>query len=598
MSDLITLLYKEKEKKIKTPKDYSDLKKLFISSFGEKEKNSYTFNYIDSEEDEIAIEENDEEFESKISYLKKPNTILNVEMIEYLDEINEEEEKNDESMRSAMIFKKNSKESSIQLKELEKKNKELIEINKKLKKEKEETKQRNKKLIDESKEIKQKIQLYEKENNKNIKYEKQIKEIEIKLSEEKKRYEDMEIKIKEDNKKKEKEMIENIKNKENEIINKDNKIIELKQKLDENNKDKEEKEKKIEESKIEIEEYKNKIKNYENEIKNYKSEIEKSKLEVINIKKNNEEKEKEKDKLIEEKLKIKYEEKAKEEIEKMKNSLNKKVKDEYEQLKIEYENNYRKKEKEMEEKLNQMSEMVKLNISILNANQFEHKGIKCQKCFMEPIKGIRYKCSECVDYNLCEKCEEENSNNNFHNEDHEFIKIRKTNEKKVKKEKIYSYDCLNILMLTAYIYEGTEEKEIEIVMKNNGNEKWPKGTKLIFDKSSKIKGDDIILEPQNVGEEKKYLIVLKNMKELKEGQYKAILTFNVDGINHGEKLGLVINIKKKEKKEDNIEKNIDKIKEFRETFNLSEEEYPNEKILGILMENNFNFEDSFTSLFN
>ena len=100
-------------------------------------------------------------------------------------------------------------------------------------------------------------------------------------------------------------------------------------------------------------------------------------------------------------------------------------------------------------------------------------------------------------------------------------------------------------------------------MKNNGNEKWPKGTKLIFDESSKIKGDDVILEPQNVGEEKKYEIVLKNMKELKEGQYKAILLFNVDGINHGEKLGLVINIKKKDKNEDDIEKNMDKIKEFR-----------------------------------
>ena len=63
MSDLITLSYKEKEKKIEVPNSYSDLKKLFISSYGENEKNSYTFKYIDSEEDENIIEENDEEFE-------------------------------------------------------------------------------------------------------------------------------------------------------------------------------------------------------------------------------------------------------------------------------------------------------------------------------------------------------------------------------------------------------------------------------------------------------------------------------------------------------------------------------------------------------
>ena len=72
---LKTLSYKEKEKKIEVPNSYSDLKKLFISSYGENEKNSYTFKYIDSEDDENIIEENDEEFESKVSYLKKVNAV-------------------------------------------------------------------------------------------------------------------------------------------------------------------------------------------------------------------------------------------------------------------------------------------------------------------------------------------------------------------------------------------------------------------------------------------------------------------------------------------------------------------------------------------
>ena len=42
----------------------------------------------------------------------------------------------------------------------------------------------------------------------------------------------------------------------------------------------------------------------------------------------------------------------------------------------------------------------------------------------------------------------------------------------------------------------------------------------------------------------------------------------------------------------------DEIKLFRETFNLSEDDYSDEKLLEALQENNFNYEDAFNSLFN
>lgn len=41
-----------------------------------------------------------------------------------------------------------------------------------------------------------------------------------------------------------------------------------------------------------------------------------------------------------------------------------------------------------------------------------------------------------------------------------------------------------------------------------------------------------------------------------------------------------------------------KIKEFRDNFNLSKEEYQDEKVWKILENNNFDFEASFNSLFN
>ena len=128
--------------------------------------------------------------------------------------------------------------------------------------------------------------------------------------------------------------------------------------------------------------------------------------------------------------------------------------------------------------------------------------------------------------------------------------------------------------------------------------KWPeKKTKLIFDESSQIKEDNIILLSQNVEEEKEYIVKFENLGNLKKGEYKSYLLFNVKGKNYGDKLTLIINVKEKEEMNE-IEKHMNKIEEFRNTFNLSEDEYTNEKILDILKGHNFNFEESFSSLFN
>ena len=41
----------------------------------------------------------------------------------------------------------------------------------------------------------------------------------------------------------------------------------------------------------------------------------------------------------------------------------------------------------------------------------------CDGCGMLPLKGYRYKCALCEDYNLCENCVEDVSHN------HPFLKI-------------------------------------------------------------------------------------------------------------------------------------------------------------------------------
>ena len=85
----------------------------------------------------------------------------------------------------------------------------------------------------------------------------------------------------------------------------------------------------------------------------------------------------------------------------------------------EMEKNLEKKAKELEN-LYYIQYKTKIN---KKKNKEIHDGIKCQKCFMEPIVGIRYKCSICKEYNLCENCEKENEETNDH--PHIFLKIIK-----------------------------------------------------------------------------------------------------------------------------------------------------------------------------
>jgi len=49
-----------------------------------------------------------------------------------------------------------------------------------------------------------------------------------------------------------------------------------------------------------------------------------------------------------------------------------------------------------------------------------HYGIACDGCNMIPIRGIRFKCTACPDYDLCESCEAKN----IHDPDHPLLKLK------------------------------------------------------------------------------------------------------------------------------------------------------------------------------
>ncbi|KAI8613479.1 hypothetical protein BC830DRAFT_1132041 [Chytriomyces sp. MP71] len=52
---------------------------------------------------------------------------------------------------------------------------------------------------------------------------------------------------------------------------------------------------------------------------------------------------------------------------------------------------------------------------------FVHRGVTCNHCGAQPIRGIRYHCLNCPDYDLCETCE---NLGDAHLRTHSFVKIR------------------------------------------------------------------------------------------------------------------------------------------------------------------------------
>ncbi|KAI0452660.1 hypothetical protein F5B21DRAFT_482480 [Xylaria acuta] len=53
-------------------------------------------------------------------------------------------------------------------------------------------------------------------------------------------------------------------------------------------------------------------------------------------------------------------------------------------------------------------------------NAYVHRGCLCNGCGMLPIRGIRYRCANCPDFDLCEMCESQGS----HNKAHVFYKVK------------------------------------------------------------------------------------------------------------------------------------------------------------------------------
>jgi len=63
--------------------------------------------------------------------------------------------------------------------------------------------------------------------------------------------------------------------------------------------------------------------------------------------------------------------------------------------------------------------MLNKNTTSNSGGNIVHEYVSCDGCGVKPLKGFRYKCTVCPNYDLCEKCEVSSQH------DHVFMKIKK-----------------------------------------------------------------------------------------------------------------------------------------------------------------------------
>lgn len=132
------------------------------------------------------------------------------------------------------------------------------------------------------------------------------------------------------------------------------------------------------------------------------------------------------------------------------------------------------------------------NIEGNNKSKPIHYGIVCNKCGKRDIEGKRYKCAQCANFNLCEKCE----NNYIHDMKHIMIRILyplksdKELNSKINKNISYKNQDMNY-NLEPKIFNLDANKDMDaqqIKIINTGMAPW-RGAYLKFVEGSEIIGE-------------------------------------------------------------------------------------------------------------
>ena len=269
-------------------------------------------------------------------------------------------------------------------------------------------------------------------------------------------------------------------------------------------------------------------------------------------------------------------------------------------------------------KINDIDDIQKINFLELDSNLLEPNSELAYEdssiyILHYPSRNVNvsygYGIKEKDKNNIIHKCKTTNGSSGspiLNLSTNKVIGIHKSFSKNTNKDN-NKEDCYNL---------GTLLKYPLIEMKKNNNlKKNEQNLKIDYKKMyGRYKNPDKLkkIEPKQINENKKMdrkinnlyaklqtLKIENKIEEIKEKQEKDhIISFNQKMININNNYNNHLHAFNMKEKDKEIEENMRKILEFRDTFDLSQKDFSDGKILDILKKYKFNFEEAFSSLFN
>lgn len=181
-------------------------------------------------------------------------------------------------------------------------------------------------------------------------------------------------------------------------------------------------------------------------------------------------------------------------------------------------------------------------------------------------------------------------------------------------DQAYSVECINNKKDTE-ILQGAEKTNIDIVIRNNSNKKYPKNTYLVSDtKNSLLLCEKVELNELEPNQQQRVSILFKNLKYVSKGIYNCIVKLQIEDKIYNSFFELKVKILENndfafpqarydrdfsERQNPNSSDNMEKIiLDFRTAFELYDNDYINDyKIEEALKKNNFDFTKAFASLY-